>query len=399
MIYLIVILLLLPSLTFGVLPGISTMPWAILLLPLYINRVAVDFVKASYVILFITVLYYFFYTYNALSTIQSMAALLNATIVIPYILTMKKKETDIVIKLMVLFCFGSVIVGLLQLFSGEVRFITEILFGRASGFGFKGVPSLSYEPSRAAIDMFAVLMAIVYAKRKGIVEINKYLIISIFVFLIIFNRSLTALFFVTLYTGVFLIKNGNLKVYAYTFVVLLIISISTFFFLEKYMGIHAIRSVFQILESEDKLALVHSLSGHRSTGILTALTSISFFGYGFGNWEPVVTQFLMDNYETVSQISYYKQVGVRASQPMTFFGRFIIEIGVVGVTVYFATLLYNHLHLQRFLKFMTETEPLVIIITLFVLSYGGNPVPFIALAWMYKVSNRKMVIPLKSSTE
>ena len=167
------------------------------------------------------------------------------------------------------------------------------------------------------------------------------------------------------------------------------------FFLDYIADFHLIDSLIRFYNSENKTQLIHILSGHRTTGFLSSLSSLSFFGHGFGNWDIVVEDFLIQNYDTVSKIPFYRSSGMVPTIPITFFGRFIIEIGVFGLFFYFLILLNKRLSINLFIGLMKEPETLTLLVILSILSYGGSPVPFLILSIMY-VSTKKY---LKSDDE
>ena len=160
---------------------------------------------------------------------QSSLALLNATIIIPLILNYDTYDLKIIIKSIKIFLITSLIFGLLQFFISDFRIITAFLFGHSSGFGAKGVSSLSYEPSRAAMDIFICSLGLIFLARKGYIKINKTLIVSLLVFLILINRSITGFVFITIYFFTYLFLKFNLKFILTSILIILITSLLIFF--------------------------------------------------------------------------------------------------------------------------------------------------------------------------
>ena len=172
--YLFFLLILLPSLNFGIV-STATMPWALILLPFYLKKVFYPFLGAVIFLILVTILNFVFFDFKVSGVLQSSLALLNATIIIPLILNSDTYDLEIIIKSIKIFLITSLIFGLLQFFIADFRIITAFLFGHSSGFGAKGVSSLSYEPSRAAMDIFICSLGLIFLRRKGYVKINKTL--------------------------------------------------------------------------------------------------------------------------------------------------------------------------------------------------------------------------------
>ena len=166
--YLFFLLILLPSLNFGIV-STATMPWALILLLLF-KKVFYPFLSVVIFLILVTILNFVFFDFKVSGVLQSSLALLNATIIIPLILNYDTYDLKIIIKSIKIFLITSLIFGLLQFFISDFRIITAFLFGHSSGFGAKGVSSLSYEPSRAAMDIFICSLGLIFLQEKDILK-------------------------------------------------------------------------------------------------------------------------------------------------------------------------------------------------------------------------------------
>jgi len=99
-----------------------------------------------------------------------------------------------------------------------------------------------------------------------------------------------------------------------------------------------------------------------------------------------------NNYSTIIEIPHYRNVGLKASPPLNFVGRFLIEIGLLGLISYFYLLLHKKINFSRLKIIFFNPEFLTVIISLFFLSYGSNPIPFLCLSLMYYSKFSKPVI-------
>ena len=148
--YVFYILIFLPALTFGIIPGISSFPWVILLFPFIISKKnSVNYFYLFILISLIFLIQVILTDFNDFLFFQSVIALLNATLLIPFILNLKTNHFRIITNTMIAYLIASVLLGILQYLFPIVVEFSAFVFGHASGFGFKGPPSLSYEPSRA----------------------------------------------------------------------------------------------------------------------------------------------------------------------------------------------------------------------------------------------------------
>jgi hypothetical protein len=369
-----IILLFLPSMTFGIFPGISSMPWGILLLPFLNSKQLGRVFLAIFSLLFLTSFHLIFFNLEFNGIIKSLSALLNATIVIPFIISLEKDSKIFVKKIFIYYIITTIIFGFLQLNFDLVKEFSGFIFGHVSGFGSKGVPGLSYEPARSALDMVYCLVAINYFYRNNKL-INYFTIISI-LYLVFINRSITGIVLLIFYYGIIFFKKFSIKKIFYFSLASSLIVLGFFRIISSGTEIHALNSIFEIINSTDKIDLIQQLSGHRGTGLIVSFQNISIFGNGSGSWEPLTLEYLKNNIDVISNISYYKNAGIVASPPLSFFGRFVMEFGIVGMLTYF----YFILGKQKVKKIITMDISLFLIISLTVLSYGSNPIPFIILS-------------------
>lgn len=386
MLKVVILLVFVPSMTFGLIPGISSAPYALLLIP-FLNRFQAGRIFIS--ILFLTILT----TVQSLvfdlalsELFKSLIALLNATIVIPFILNISSEEEKYICKIFVWFIITTIIVGTLQFKFHFVRSISAFLFGHASGFGTKGVPGLSYEPARSALDFVYAIVGIYffYSKKQWF----PYLILISFAFLVFINRSLTGTLLLVIYLGIKLLFNFKFQHLLIILTSVTIISVVGFELFENDLGIHAIDSIKKLFNSSNKFELFQALSGHRGTGLIVSWQNVSLFGQGGGSWEWLTQKYLEENYQLISAIPYYRSAGLVPSPPLTFLGRFIMEIGVFGLLIYFSNLINFKFVQQLFKKIFKNAELFFLAVSLLILSYGSNPIPFLLLMLIFKSLKR-----------
>lgn len=380
-----------PALTFGLIPGISSFPWVMILLPFIIKSNAVKYTLIFYVISLFLSIQLIFLNLSFAGLAQSIIALLNATLIVPYILDKDRSELILITKVLISYIIASIGIGVLQLNFSWARDLTGVFFGHASGFSSKGVPSLSYEPSRAGIDIVYVLLTLIHLNKYIRIKFSNFIIVVTVLFLLIFNKSISAYLLLSVYLGlVFLLRLQRRTL----LVLMLFIAIIPYVFnmIISYFDIHALESIKEVLGSEYAFETILYLGGHRVTGLISSYSSISLFGYGFGNWDSIVYQYLVDNYAIVKNIPFYRQVGLRPSPPLNFFGRFMLEIGFIGLCVYLVILFKKLISWRSLWNVSLKPEFLTIVFSLGFLSYGSNPIPFLCLSIMlltYKLNLSK----------
>jgi hypothetical protein len=292
---------------------------------------------------------------------------------------------------MIAYLIASVLLGILQFLFPVVVEFSAFIFGHASGFGFKGPPSLSYEPSRAALDMIYILLTLIYLKKIKLIKLNKFFIIGVIFFLLIVNKSISSYLMLLIYLLLnVLIKLSIRKVLQLSVTIIVLLLIVSNFIQDS--NIHAIKSFNRLLASDNKYQVILFLGGHRLVGLISSYESISMFGYGFGNWATVFIEYANNNYSTLIEIPHYRNVGLKANPPLNFVGRFLIEIGLFGLISYFYLLLHKKINYSRLKIIFFNPEFLTLIISLFFLSYGSNPIPFLCLSLMYYSKFIKPVI-------
>ena len=375
-------LLLLPAFTFGVFSNISTMPWTFLLLPFLISKIRKEFFWASLFVGFYGVISLLILENGARLIIQSTVAIINATLVMPYVIKIDSQEFNKLLSILYAFCIATIIMGTLQTVSSTAVSATEFFFGRASGFtSGKGVPGLSTEPARSALDLMTVLVAIIYIHRKQEraphFKYHKYVVVAVFLYLIIINKSNTSYLFIITYTFIYIFKNLGIKKVTKISLIVFMSGILFIQFSQYFEQVYAIQSAYKFLESSDKYQLFMQLGGHRVVGFETVVQNLSLFGYGLGGWEEIVSNYLNENYRIVKEIGFYRLNGLKPTPPMTFLGRFSLEIGLVGLVIYFYIILKNKK--DQIYILIKEPESLFILFSLIFLSYGGSPVPFLCL--------------------
>ena len=390
--YVFYILIFLPALTFGIIPGISSFPWVILLSPFIISKKnSANYFYLFFLISLIFLIQVILTDFNNFLFFQSVIALLNATLLIPFILNLKINHFRIITNTMIAYLIASVLLGILQFLFPVVVEFSAFIFGHASGFGFKGPPSLSYEPSRAALDMIYILLTLIYLKKIKLIKLNKFFIIGVIFFLLIVNKSISSYLMLLIYLLLNVLMKLSVKnvlQLSVTIIVLLLI-VSNFI---QDSNIHAIKSFNRLLASDNKSQVLIFLGGHRFVGLISSYESISLFGYGFGNWVTVFNEYANNNYSTIIEIPHYRNVGLKANPPLNFVGRFLIEIGLLGLISYFYLLLHKKINYSRLKIIFFNPEFLTVIISLFFLSYGSNPIPFLCLSLMYYSKFSKPVI-------
>lgn len=390
--YVFYILIFLPALTFGIIPGISSFPWVILLFPFIISKKnSVNYFYLFILISLIFLIQVILTDFNDFLFFQSVIALLNATLLIPFILNLKTNHFRIITNTMIAYLIASVLLGILQFLFPIVVEFSAFVFGHASGFGFKGPPSLSYEPSRAALDMIYILLTLIYLKKIKLIKLNKLFIILVIIFLLVMNKSISSYLMLSIYLLLNTLLKLNIKNVLKLIVSIMVLLLIVSNFIQD-SNIHAIKSFNRLLESDNKYQVILFLGGHRLVGLISSYESFSLFGYGLGNWATVFNEYVNNNYSTIIEIPHYRYVGLKATPPLNFVGRFIIEIGLLGLISYFYLLLHKKINYSRLKMIFFNPEFLTVIISLFFLSYGSNPIPFLCLSLMYYSKFSKPVI-------
>jgi len=384
-----ILLLFIPSMTFGLIPGISSAPYALLLLP-FLNRFQLGRVFLTILFLYIlTTFQSFIFDISLVEIFKSFIALINATIVIPFILNINSEDEVYIHKALVWYIIATILIGLLQSRYDLIKNISALIFGHASGFGEKGVPGLSYEPARSALDFIYALVGIYFFYREK--HWFPYLVFISFTYLIFINRSLTGALLLMIFLGIKFLYNFNFKYIILIVTGIIIIPLVGLGIFEEDLGIHAIDSLKRLFNSSNKFELFQALSGHRGTGLIVSLQNISLFGKGGGSWEWLTQNYLDENFELISTIPYYRSAGIVASPPLTFFGRFIMEIGIIGLFIYFISLIGSNFVWKILKKSFECAEMLFLLISLIILSYGSNPIPFIVYTLIFKSLTRNEI--------
>ena len=322
-------LLLLPAMSFGLFDGIASFPWAIVIFPFLVKKSDLGrYVFLLSFLLLFSVGQLMFSEINLLYYTKSCIAFINATILLPVFLSYDRRIILKVIDVFEVYLVLSILIGFLQLTVPSIREATSFLFGHASGFGLKGPPALSYEPSRSALDIIYIFTTLIFINKYTGKGISKWLIILVVTYLLLVNRSISAYLFLSVYFFLSFL-NSTLK---YRLAVLVLAPFIGFMFFQlvKVNDMHAVNSLENLLQSSNKRELVFSLAGHRLTGLLGSFGSISFFGQGFGNWVEVMEAYISQNSSIIQGISHYRTVGNKVYAPMTFLGRFTLEMGILG---------------------------------------------------------------------
>jgi hypothetical protein len=381
---------LLPALTFGIFGDISTMPWVLIFIPLLFTKIKYEIVTLGFYLAFFSLISILIWGADVFLIAKSVIAILSATLIFPYVTKIDHREYVIAKKVLYAFIVLTIIVGILQFITPVARQLTEFAFGRASGFSEgKGVPGLSTEPARSAIDFIAVLVTLFYLDKNQIKNRHfQILIVAALVFSVFINRSNTVFIYILIYVGILFLRRFTLKNVFRAIVVGILVVILGYQLSNYLLGVHAVESAMNLLDSRDRVMFLTQLGGHRVVGLTVALNNITLFGNGLGGWYDAMESYLNTNFEMIKNIGFYRVVGLKPTPPMSFFGRYIIEFGLIGLGFYFYLLLENT-KLARLKDFLKDPEPLFIIVILVILSYGGNPVPFLCLGLMYfkKYSN------------
>lgn len=388
--YVLYSVVLLPALTFGIFGDISTMPWVLIFIPLLFPKIKYELVTIGLYLAFFSLISILIWGADLILITKSVIAILSATLIFPYVTKIDHREFAIAKKVLYAFIVLTIIIGILQFLTPVAKQLTEFAFGRASGFsGGKGVPGLSTEPARSAIDFITVLITLLYLDKSQ--KKNRHfqiLIVVALVFAVFINRSNTVFIYILIYLGILFLRRFSLKNILKTIVIGTIVIILGYQLSNYLLGVHAVTSAIDLLDSRDRVRFLTQLGGHRVVGLTVVLNNITLFGNGLGGWYDAMYHYLNTNYEMIKNIGFYRLNGLKPTPPMSFFGRYIIEFGLIGLSFYFYLLL-NNKKLARLKDFLKDPEPLFIIVILVILSYGGNPVPFLCLGLMYfkKFSN------------
>lgn len=373
-------LLLLPAMSFGLFDGIASFPWAIIISPLLMRKG--DYGRYAILLSFLLLLTVFqlmFSEFNLLHYTKSSLALINATILLPVFLSYHRQIILKVIDVFKIYLVLTIIVGCLQLTVPSAREATSFLFGHASGFGAKGPPGLSYEPSRSALDMIYILVTCIFAHKYLGKPTGKWLFSLVVLYLLIINRSISAYLFLSIYFLLWFIYQAKRRYQVTTLI------FAPFIFILLYLNIdlidsHALNSIQELFTSTQKKELIFSLAGHRLTGLHSSFGSLSLFGEGIGNWIGVSEDYITNNSSLIKSIAHYRNVGNKVYAPLTFVGRFTLELGIFGILMYFFLLFRNISFLTRVREIRNSPEFITIVVSLVFLSYGSNPLPFICIA-------------------
>ena len=384
-------LLLLPAMSFGLFDGIASFPWAIVVFPLLVKRSDLGrYVFLLSLLLMLSLGQLMFTEFNVLYYTKSCIALINATILLPVFLFYDRQIILKVVGVFKVYLVLTVLIGCLQLTVPAVREATSFLFGHASGFGTKGPPGLSYEPSRSALDMIYVFTTSIFVLKHVGKPMSRWLFYLVVVYLLIINRSISAFLFLSVYFLLWLFFGAKLK---YRLIVLFVapcICILLYNNIE-FFDTHALNSLHKLMNSTNKKELIYSLAGHRLTGLLGSYESISLFGEGLGNWTGVMEDFVSNNISLIKNISHYRNVGNKVYAPLTFIGRFTLELGLFGMLLYFSLLLKNISLIKSIRIPLTSPELMTIFFSLVFLSYGSNPLPFVCIAVILNVIRRSTI--------
>ncbi len=165
--YVLYSVVLLPALTFGIFGDISTMPWVLIFIPLLFPKIKYELVTIGLYLAFFSLISILIWGADLLLITKSVIAILSATLIFPYVTKIDHREYVIAKKVLYAFIVLTIVIGVLQFLTPVARQLTEFAFGRASGFsGGKGVPGLSTEPARSAIDFIAVLITLLYLDKN-----------------------------------------------------------------------------------------------------------------------------------------------------------------------------------------------------------------------------------------
>ena len=379
-------LLLLPAMSFGLFDGIASFPWAIIIFPLLVKKS--DLGRYVFLLLFLllfSVGQLICSEINSLYYSKSCIAFLNATILLPVFLSYDRRIILKVIDVFEVYLVLSILIGCLQLTVPSIREATSFLFGHASGFGAKGPPGLSYEPSRSALDMIYIFVTCIFVHNYMGKRMSRWLFYLVIIYLLIINRSISAYLFLSVYLILWLIFVASLKYKMFALFLIPCICLLLYNNVE-FIDSHALNSIQKLMNSTNRRELIFSLAGHRLTGLLGSYESISFLGEGLGNWTIVMEDFVSKNTNLIKNISHYRNVGNKVYAPMTFMGRFTLEMGIMGMVIYFSLLLKKIPLSRVFREIRYSAEFLTIITSLVFLSYGSNPLPFICLAVLVNIS-------------
>lgn len=393
--YLLACLVLLPSVTFGIVDA-EVFPWALLFYLLYgrsLNR---------YLILVMFLLFFsglsVVYKSNgsaADEVIRSFSAYINTLLVFNLIMNSEQSVIARWAKVVYLFLFSLTIIGLIQ-HTGILKsfdpllklFIPRGYTYSLSFMGDRGVTLLSSEPARAGVEYIFIYLVARFAFVRNRYKLACDVAVLVFVALII--KSAIALFFLLLVL-IFLYQKKMLLMLFLSSPILLFASD-----LIKGSSSRAINLIFDMLNNDGYSSFVDIIintGGHRVVSIYTSyLYSIIYpLGGGVGNWEKSSMQSIAVAGIDPSQVQYFivhgggGVVGFRSSG---FVSNLAIDVGVVGLLLFFV-------YLFRTLSYYWSTNPsirpivLAFLVKIFFLGSVGNPVSWVCLAIIIKYEDNR----------
>jgi len=376
-------LLFLPSVTFGVIPGVEVFPWALLYSCFKLKRVPGALLIFIFVIstsaLYTTASYAGEFIFE---TVRSFIAYLNPVILFSTVITATDLEIRKLTKVISSMFFILIVIGILQV-TDIGREIGPSILGafvpRASHYeafgGLRGVNLLSSEPSRAATELLFIyaVFRIVCGYKDSIKVAFDFLII---VFILIVIRSAVGLVLAVVYFSL---------IYRLKIVIpLILIFIMAVFFQESSRVAWLIVELSQQANFEDILTLFNHQSGFRVVSIFASYHSAvySIFGSGVGAW-PVSSINAMDAFGVDPEVHAFfladgagHLFGVR---PASFLANLCLDVGIVGVFVFIFS--YGRV-LKNYCNKSCVANPLIYFFIFCLFFYGdvGNPVPWVALA-------------------
>jgi len=393
--YFLAVLVLLPSVTFGLLAA-EVFPWALIFYFIYgrsIDRLLL--LIASYMVL--SALYVVFVHGSGVLTevFRSFLAYLNALLIFNLIMTSSRYKVSLWVKV-ISFLFVMLIVwgviqhtGILAQYDYFIKYIVPRGYTYSLSFmGGRGVTLMASEPARAGVELIFIYFVVRLTTCSNSYRLFLDAIVLIFLALII-KSAISLLFFIVCLAIFYRAKS------------LLVIGVSLFLF-PFFVGIlsplnsRAITLIVDLYQNSDVGSLLYTLSntgGHRLVSIYTSYLYgvINPFGGGLGNWQLSSIESLTLAGIDTSNIQYFKvhgDGGAVSFRSSGFVSNLMIDLGVVGLLVFFGFL---YKQLKYHWKCDSENRSLIYIFVLKILFVGsvGNPVAWACLAVALKVKQFK----------
>lgn len=329
---------------------------------------------------------------NFMSSLRSVVALLNASLVFIAVQNVDSRRFEMINRGFIIVALFNILLIAFQNFELLPKFIEPFIqnfiprFNVGSWGGGRGVSGLFSEPSYLSISFqyFVVYLLYIYQ-----VKFSNPLGILILVLLVLINLFVIKSVTGTIMTLVIIIGLVRRKYLIIFSALALIVSIGLYFLLRNSENLpRSLEVVFSFIDNrdyQDPLPILLEQSGFRLVSIWSSyyFGLQNIFGAGMGNW-PGASVIAMESIGVQAEsISFFASLtgsdyfGVR---PTSFAAGLMLELGLIGLVVYVASFV------PYFTKISLSDSPhfrlilFMFIFNFFVLGTIGDPVPFAVLS-------------------